>query len=99
MTRINNDKVFGFIMVAAVSTGFIGTTNVQAAPLFPPQHVAADARFASIDTDSRQQAAAQPWYRSGERQAAIVAPVDAIDPATNVTFASDEQASWYRAAN
>lgn len=96
MNTTSRDKIFGFLVSAAAATSFVATSDVSAAPVFPPQHVAPAAAFAA--PGERVPATAPlPWYLSQQRadqqtRAAFPATVDA-------TLADITVAPWYRAAN
>ncbi len=45
MTSSNKNKIAGSLISAAIGFSFVVTTDVSAAPVFPPQHYSTQANF------------------------------------------------------
>jgi len=89
--NVMNKQILSIAMASMIAAS-ASSMQVQAAPVFPPAHLAADAQFAPSDLVARNVAIAS-WYRpevkAEQRPTAL-----GIEVAAEV-----EIAPWYRAAN
>ncbi len=98
MTTSNTNKIAGILISAAIGFSFIATTDVNAAPVFPPQHYSTQADFNEANTTSSTQVNGS-WYRPAT-----------VSDRRDVTYSVDQQdnqfvsiesasTSWYRSTN
>lgn len=98
MTTFNTNKIAGVLISAAIGFSFVATTDVNAAPVFPPQHFSTQTDFNEANTASSTQVNGS-WYRpttTSERQEVMYS----VDQQNN-QFVSVEStnAPWYRSTN
>ena len=93
MNRPTFDKTLAILVCTMAIGSFAVQPAAQAQPIFPPAHVAAEARFAApreampVPVPVPAATPATPWYRPGQPAATL--------PGTRFALAADT-GPWYR---
>lgn len=98
MTTFNTDQILGLAFSAAVTFSFISTSNVQAAPTFPPQHLDPQATFSEVKLNASGEVQ-RPWYRRDGASTDLTRSIAAAHTNRGVILADRIVGPWYRAAN
>lgn len=98
MTKFSADKVFGIAISAAISASFIVTSDVTAAPTFPPQHFSDRAEFVE-PAESSATHIASPWYRQTQIADRRVIDFLRARDGNRFVFLDPKTGPWYRVTN